>query len=54
MNAKQAATRERRLGILLRASDAGRRVDLLQPGKEADTFKEGVRRQRHKKHTLID
>jgi uncharacterized protein YdeI (YjbR/CyaY-like superfamily) len=48
MNAKQATTRERRLGIVLRASDAGRRVNLLQPGKEADTFKQGVSRKRHK------
>jgi uncharacterized protein YdeI (YjbR/CyaY-like superfamily) len=34
MGAKQEATRIRRFGILLRASRAGKRVDLLQPGKE--------------------
>jgi uncharacterized protein YdeI (YjbR/CyaY-like superfamily) len=34
MSAKQEATRIRRFGILLSASRAGKRVDLLQPGKE--------------------
>jgi uncharacterized protein YdeI (YjbR/CyaY-like superfamily) len=44
MSAKQDATRERRLALLVADSSAGRRLNLVSPGKPVD--KEPVRRKR--------
>jgi uncharacterized protein YdeI (YjbR/CyaY-like superfamily) len=50
MSGKQEATREKRLGVLIGNSEAGRRVDLMRPGKAMDkTNAEGT--ENSKRHT---